>query len=101
MKKEICKEQALVIHKQKKEQYYKSAKLAPGALPGRTFAQNLSHLDNYIQHMKDYPKDRFSILGGIRSNYNILIGKEGRDSRFKHTNQGCCQQVSTPRVQLR
>ena len=29
------------------------------------------------------PRDRFSILGDIRSDYNILIGKEGRDRRFK------------------
>ena len=29
------------------------------------------------------PRDRFSILGDVRSDYNILIGKEGRDRRFK------------------
>jgi len=29
------------------------------------------------------PRDRFSVLGDLRSDYNILIGKEGRDRRFK------------------
>ena len=55
-------EQAVVIHNQKKEQYYKSAKLAPGAIPGRTFAQNLTHLDNYIQHMQDDINARHGVI---------------------------------------
>jgi len=54
--------EALVIHNQKKEQYYKSAKLAPGALPTRTFAQNLEHLDNYIQHMRDDINARHGVM---------------------------------------
>ena len=58
----IREEQALVIHNQKKEQYYKSAKLVPGALPGRTFAQNLTHLDNYIQHMQDDINARHGVM---------------------------------------
>ena len=31
------------------------------------------------------PRDRFSIPGDVRSVYNILVGKEGRDSRFERT----------------
>ena len=58
----IREEQAVVIHNQKKEQYYKSAKLAPGAIPGRTFAQNLTHLDNYIQHMQDDINARHGVM---------------------------------------
>jgi hypothetical protein len=54
--------EALVIHNQKKEQYYKSAKLAPGALTTRTFAQNLEHLDNYIQHMQDDINARHGVM---------------------------------------
>ena len=53
LEEKIKEAEALVIYNEKKEQHYKTAKLAPGAIPGRTFAQNLEHLDNYIQSMRD------------------------------------------------
>ena len=53
LEEKIKEVEALVVYNKKKEQHYKTAKLAPGAIPGCTFAQNLEHLDNYIQSMRD------------------------------------------------
>ena len=37
-------------------------KLAPGALPSRIFAQNLVHLDNYIQNMQHKINARHGVM---------------------------------------
>ena len=42
--------QALAIYNNKKAQYYKSAKLIPGAVPGHTLALSLTRLDSYRTH---------------------------------------------------
>ena len=42
---------ALAVYNNKKEQYYKSAKLSPGAGPTNTLPLSLTHLDAYIQHI--------------------------------------------------
>jgi len=54
--------QGLAIYNAQKEQHHKSTKLAPGALPGRTFTQNLTHLDAYIRHMQDEINARHGVM---------------------------------------
>ena len=63
-KREEAKQEAqgLAIYNAQKEQYHKRTKLAPGALPGRTFAQNLTHLDAYIRHMQDEINARHGVM---------------------------------------
>ena len=62
LEEKIKEAEALVVYNENKEKYYKSAKLAPGAIPGRTFGQNLEHLDNYIQSMRDEINARHGVM---------------------------------------
>ena len=73
---------ALAVYNNKKEQYYKSAKLSPGAGPTNTLPLSLTRLDAYIQHMKDDINARHSVMVASKPPASQILARAERKKKL-------------------